>query len=134
MGPRGSQVSGGQKQRLAIAKALLRHPKILSVNQLTSLFSKQLCLFLTNSFSLSLLDEATSALDSESEMLVQRALDAASRGRTTIAVAHRLSSIAHADCIYVFESGAIVEYGDHDALMKKRGKYWGFVQLQSLDQ
>lgn len=67
-------------------------------------------------------------------MLVQRALDAASRGRTTIAVAHRLSSIAHADCIYVFESGAIVEYGDHDALMKKKGKYWEFVQLQSLDQ
>ena len=77
-----------------------------------------------------LLDEATSALDSESEKLVQSALESASSGRTTIAVAHRLSSIAHADCIFVFDRGNIVEFGNHEQLMKNRGRYFELVTLQ----
>jgi ATP-binding cassette, subfamily B (MDR/TAP), member 1 len=79
-----------------------------------------------------LLDEATSALDSESERLVQNALNAARKGRTTIAVAHRLSSIQHADMICVIDGGVITERGTHDELMARRGKYRDLVSLQSL--
>ena len=82
----------------------------------------------------SLLDEATSALDSEAEKVVQAALDAAARGRTTIAVAHRLSTIQKADIIYVFDQGRIVEFGTHKELLSNRGRYYELVSLQSLGE
>ncbi|KAL6160513.1 ABC-type transporter tr06 [Exserohilum turcicum] len=111
LGPKGMSLSGGQKQRLSLARALLRQPKLL------------------------LLDEATSSLDSESEKLVQEAIERAAGegGRTVVSVAHRLATIQKADVIFVLGSGKVLEKGDHQALLKKRGVYWQMCQAQALD-
>ncbi|KAM3956211.1 LOW QUALITY PROTEIN: multidrug resistance protein homolog 49 [Aphomia sociella] len=104
IGARGASLSGGQKQRVAIARALLRRPALL------------------------LLDEPTSALDPTSERQVQAALDAASKGRTTLVVSHRLSTIENASRIVYVEQGAVLEQGSHDELLEKRGAYWRLLQ------
>ncbi|EMD85961.1 hypothetical protein COCHEDRAFT_32568 [Bipolaris maydis C5] len=111
LGPKGMSLSGGQKQRLSLARALLRQPKLL------------------------LLDEATSSLDSESEKLVQEAIERAAKDgrRTILSVAHRLATIQKADVIFVLGSGKVLEKGDHQALLKKRGVYWQMCQAQALD-
>ena len=106
IGERGSRVSGGQGQRLAIARALLKNPPVL------------------------ILDEATSALDTESERLVQAALDELMSGRTVFVIAHRLSTVRHADKIVVMDQGQIVETGTHDELLAKGGKYKYLYDIQ----
>ncbi|AUM73441.1 ABC transporter ATP-binding protein [Paracoccus jeotgali] len=105
-GPRGSALSGGQRQRVAIARAVLRDAPVL------------------------LLDEATSALDAASERLVQQALDRLSEGRTTLVIAHRLSTVRNADKIIVMDAGRVVEQGNHDQLMRQDGAYAALVRLQ----
>jgi ABC-type multidrug transport system fused ATPase/permease subunit len=108
VGDRGIQLSGGQKQRIAIARAILKNPTIL------------------------ILDEATSALDSESERLVQEALEKLMEGRTSIVIAHRLSTIRNADQILVLQHGEIIESGKHDELISLGGTYADLVSLQNM--
>ncbi|ORY01608.1 ABC multidrug transporter Mdr1 [Basidiobolus meristosporus CBS 931.73] len=108
VGERGFLLSGGQKQRIAIARAIVKDPRIL------------------------LLDEATSALDTQSEGIVQQALDRASSGRTTIVIAHRLSTIRNANQIIVMEKGDIVEQGTHKSLIEAKGAYYKLVELQKI--
>jgi ATP-binding cassette subfamily B protein len=106
VGERGAQLSGGERQRVAIARALIKNARLI------------------------LLDEATASLDSESERLVQDAMEHLCRGRTTIAIAHRLHTITHADRILVVENGVVVESGRHDELLRKGGRYSAFYRLQ----
>ena len=107
VGERGQRLSGGQRQRLALARAILKNPSIL------------------------ILDEATSAVDNETEAAILRSLEVVSRGRTTLVVAHRLSTVRHADCIYVMEHGRIVEQGRHEDLLAKNGSYAALWRLQT---
>lgn len=109
LGERGIGLSGGQKQRISIARVFLRNPKLL------------------------ILDEATSALDSESEKLVQEALDQLMENRTTIVIAHRLSTVVNVDKIFVMDKGRIVEMGKHEELLKKGGRYTELYRMQFQD-
>jgi subfamily B ATP-binding cassette protein MsbA len=109
IGERGFRLSGGEKQRLAIARAVFKDPPIL------------------------MLDEATSQLDTESEILVQEAIDRMMKGRTVFVIAHRLSTIRHATKIYVLQNGRIVESGSHDVLVEEGGLYKRFYEMQFKD-
>ena len=110
VGERGLKLSGGEKQRVGIARTLLKNPPIL------------------------LLDEATSALDTETEAGIQTELQAMGEGRTVITIAHRLSTVAHADRIVVLEKGEVVEEGTHDALLKRDGRYASLWNMQAAEE
>ena len=107
IGERGQKLSGGQRQRLALARAILKNPPIL------------------------ILDEATSAVDNETEAAIQRSLEIVSRNRTTIVIAHRLSTVRQADCIHLLEAGRIVESGTHEQLLLRNGGYAALWRLQT---
>jgi ABC-type multidrug transport system fused ATPase/permease subunit len=107
VGDKGIKLSGGQRQRVAIARAFLKDAPIL------------------------VLDEATSALDSETEIAIQKSFDKLSEGRTTIAIAHRLSTLRNMDRIIVLDEGEVVEQGIHSALLRKKGTYYKLWQMQS---
>ena len=107
VGERGQKLSGGQRQRIAIARAVLKNPPIL------------------------ILDEATSAVDNETEAAIQRSLERITVDRTTIAIAHRLSTVRNADCIYVMEQGKLVEWGTHEQLLQQQGIYASLWRVQS---
>ena len=110
VGDSGNKLSGGQKQRISIARAVLKNPPIM------------------------VLDEATSALDPESEKLVQDALEKMTKNRTSIVIAHRLSTVKNADHIAVLDKGQIIEKGNHNELMKLKRVYYKYVNMQSLVQ
>ena len=110
LGERGVGVSGGEKQRISIARAVLMDPSIL------------------------IFDEATAAVDSETEHLIQEAIDRLIKGRTTLMIAHRLSTLKRANKIIVVDGGKIIEFGPPEELMEKKGKYYKLVQIQSMAQ
>ena len=107
LGERGAGLSGGERQRISIARALLCDPKIL------------------------ILDEATSSVDTESEQEIQKALYTLCKGRTTIAIAHRLSTLKNSDVIYVIDDGKVVESGSHEQLLELKGVYHNLVRIQT---
>jgi subfamily B ATP-binding cassette protein MsbA len=108
IGDRGSKLSGGERQRLTIARAVLKNPPIL------------------------ILDEATSSLDTESEKLVQDAINNVMENRTTLVIAHRLSTVRHADVIVVLQKGKIIQQGTHDELIEQEGQYKRLVEMQEV--
>ena len=108
LGERGVGLSGGEKQRISIARAILKNPAIL------------------------IFDEATAAVDSETEELIQKAIDRLISGRTTLMIAHRLSTLRKANRILVVDNGKIIENGSHEELMAQKGKYYKLIKIQSL--
>ncbi|MEI6580064.1 MAG: ATP-binding cassette domain-containing protein, partial [Eubacteriales bacterium] len=110
LGERGVGLSGGEKQRISIARAVLKNPSLL------------------------IFDEATAAVDSETEHLIQQAIERLISGRTTLMIAHRLSTLRKANKIIVVDKGEIIEFGSHDELMAQEGKYFKLIEIQSLSE